>query len=108
MIGSGVVVWLFTSLSHLDQFMPIDANDPGFSQKGFPFHMLVSVNYEFGLCAQDIGVQALKPVMHFILLIMNTSWGIVRHQDVDIREDRKECRRFLLIIKKIPSGFVFP
>jgi hypothetical protein len=83
-------------------------DDSRFVQQAFLVNMLVSVDHDLRFCSLDIGVQSLKAMVHLILPIMNSPWGIVRQKDLDGREGRKGPLNFRLVVKKVPAGFLPP
>ena len=68
----------------------------------------MAVDDQLRLCPRNIRVQSVKTVVHLILPIVNSPWGIVRQEDVDRWEGRKETVNFPLVIQKMPARFVFP
>jgi len=70
--------------------------------------MLVSVDDNPWLRPRDVGIQTVEPVVHLILLIVNSARGIVRQEDVNRWKSAKESLDFRLIVEEMPAGFVPP
>ena len=86
----------------------MDADDPRFSRHRLPIHVLVAVDQEPRPGPLEIGFQGFEAEMDAVVPVMNPARGIVRKEDIHLRETGHQEIDLVLVVEKVPDGLVPP
>jgi hypothetical protein len=93
---------------NLKTSLSVNTDDPRLADARLLADVLMAVKEQARLDATNVSNKRLEAEMDLVVSVMNVSWGIVSHENINAWESSEQPRHFNLLVEKMASRLVPP